>query len=271
MKRLINLRPDTEGKFVLGILPFLLLLIVYYFASDARLAINPNDKLLPGFSQFGEAIWRVAFEADKRTGGYLLWDDTWASILRLGSGILLAALLGLVVGVLNGTIPLVKAVFSPILIFISLIPPLAILPILLILLGLGEISKVSLIIIGTAPFIARDLQSKTAEISYEQLVKAQTLGANTAQIIFRVILPQVLPKLITSVRLSLGSGWLFLIAAESIAATEGLGYRIFLVRRYMSMDVILPYVLWITLLAFVIDFVLNAINRKLFPWQKEGK
>jgi len=82
----------------------------------------------------------------------------------------------------------------------------------------------------------------------------------------RVILPQVLPRLLDAVRLSLGSAWLFLIAAEAIAATEGLGYRIFLLRRYLAMDVILPYVVWITLLAYVTDLVLRLISRRAFPW-----
>jgi NitT/TauT family transport system permease protein len=81
-----------------------------------------------------------------------------------------------------------------------------------------------------------------------------------------VILPQVLPRLLDAVRLSLGSAWLFLIAAEAIAATEGLGYRIFLLRRYLAMDVILPYVVWITLLAYVTDLVLRLISRRVFPW-----
>ena len=68
-------------------------------------------------------------------------------------------------------------------------------------------------------------------------------------------------------RLSLGPAWLFLIAAEAIAATEGLGYRIFLVRRFLAMDVILPYVAWITLLAFSLtDSLLRRLSRRLFPW-----
>jgi NitT/TauT family transport system permease protein len=83
-------------------------------------------------------------------------------------------------------------------------------------------------------------------------------------------LPQVMPKLIDAVRLSLGAGWLFLIAAEAVAATDGLGYRIFLVRRYMAMDIILPYVAWITLLAFVVDISLSKLNAKLFPWHEQG-
>ena len=82
----------------------------------------------------------------------------------------------------------------------------------------------------------------------------------------RVVLPQLLPRLLSGMRLSLGPAWLFLIAAEAIASTEGLGYRIFLVRRFLAMDVILPYVAWITLLAFLMDRSLAWASRRLFPW-----
>jgi NitT/TauT family transport system permease protein len=125
---------------------------------------------------------------------------------------------------------------------------------------------VVLIIIGITPFIIRDLQQRVRELPAEQIIKAQTLGASSWQIILRVVLPQVMPRLIDAVRLTLGAAWLFLIAAEAIAATEGLGYRIFLVRRYLAMDVILPYVAWITLLAFMSDWLLRVASRRLFPW-----
>src|SRR5690606_25605763 len=128
-----------------------------------------------------------------------------------------------------------------------------VLPILFIVFGLGEVSKVVLIVIGVAPFIMRDLAARVAELPRELMIKAQTLGASSWQIVTRVVLPQLWPRLLLSVRLMLGPAWLFLIAAEAIAATEGLGYRIFLVRRYLAMDVILPYVAWITLLAFLFD------------------
>ena len=81
-----------------------------------------------------------------------------------------------------------------------------------------------------------------------------------------MVLPQLLPRLLSGLRLSLGPAWLFLIAAEAIASTEGLGYRIFLVRRFLAMDVILPYVAWITLLAFLMDRLLAWASRRLFPW-----
>jgi NitT/TauT family transport system permease protein len=97
-------------------------------------------------------------------------------------------------------------------------------------------------------------------------VKAQTLGATSWTLILRLVLPQLLPRLLVAMRLSLGAAWLFLIAAEAIAATDGLGYRIFLVRRYLAMDVILPYVAWITLLAWLIDELLRRLTQWSFPW-----
>ncbi len=270
MKRLINQTPAPMLRVLLGLLPFVLLVLLYMFASEARLAENPSDKLLPSFTQIGDAIQRMAFEPSKRSGDYLFWEDTLSSLTRLGMGVLIASAIGLALGLFTGALPLVSASASPLLTVVSLIPPLAILPVLFIVFGLGELSKVALIAIGITPFIARDIQRRTQEIPSEQLVKAQTLGANTSQIICRVLLPQLMPRLVDAVRLSLGAGWLFLIAAEAIAATEGLGYRIFLVRRYMAMDVILPYVAWITLLAFVIDALLATLSRRLFPWHHQG-
>jgi NitT/TauT family transport system permease protein len=136
--------------------------------------------------------------------------------------------------------------------------------------GLGELAKVTLIVIGVTPIIVRDLALRTAELPAEQIIKAQTLGASTWQLILRVVLPQLWPRLIDALRLSLGSAWLFLIAAEAIASTEGLGYRIFLVRRYLAMDVILPYVVWITLLAFTMDWLLRLLRAKAFGWAGTG-
>jgi NitT/TauT family transport system permease protein len=151
-----------------------------------------------------------------------------------------------------------------------MIPPLALLPILFIVFGLDELSKVVLIIIGISPMMIRDLQQRAREIPNELWVKAQTLGATSWTLILRMIVPLLLPRLLVALRLSLCSAWLFLIAAEAIASTDGLGYRIFLVRRYLAMDVILPYVLWITLLAWLMDEALRRLTKYAFPWYGGG-
>lgn len=265
-RRLINRRPARVGTFYLGLLPFLVLLFVYAAASSMRRAENADDKLLPGATAIADAVERVALEPDKRTGVVLLWADTAASLTRLAAGLAVAVSLGLVIGVGNGLIPYVRAGLSPLVAVVSMVPPMAVLPILFIVFGLGELSKVVLIVIGISPFLMRDLQLRIEEMPAEQLVKAQTLGASSWQIATRVVVPQMVPRLIDGVRLSLGPAWLFLIAAEAIAAEEGLGYRIFLVRRYLAMDVILPYVAWITFLAFLSDVGLRLLNRRWFPW-----
>ena len=266
MKRLVNLHPGRGLGLLLGLLPFALAALLYLVASAARLAENPADKLLPAAATLGAAVVQLATEPSARSGEVLLWADTAASLVRLAWGVGLSALIGLLLGILLGLVPYARAGLAPFVSSLALIPPMAVLPILFIVFGLGELSKVVLIVFGTAPFLVRDLQQRVQEIPAELVVKAQTLGAGTWQIALRVVLPQVLPRLLDAVRLSLGAAWLFLIAAEAIAATEGLGYRIFLVRRYLAMDQILPYVAWITILAYLTDLGLRVLTRRAFPW-----
>ena len=241
--RFLNRHPGRSGQWLLTLLPFLILALLYAFGSATRLADNPNDKLLPSLAQMVDAVRHMAFMEDPRTGDYLFWSDTLASLQRVLLGLGIAAVAGLAMGIANGIFPVLRAGFSPLLTVISMVPPLAILPILFIVMGLDELSKVMLIVIGVTPLLARDLEHTGRAIPAELLIKAQTLGA----------------------------AWLFLISAEAISATAGLGYRIFLVRRYLAMDVILPYVVWITLLAWLMDWSLRAIHRRFFPWAEGGR
>ncbi|UFH60047.1 ABC transporter permease [Sulfurovum mangrovi] len=271
MKRLMNLRPSKPTALIMGLLPFIVVLLIYIVASDVRLAENPNDKLLPSMSSFVEAVDRMAFTPSKRTGEYLFVEDTLASLERLGLGVMISAVLALLIAIPLGFVPFVRAGLSPFVAAISMVPPMAILPILFIVFGMGEMAKVALIVIGVTPLIVRDLQQRVMEMPTEQLIKAQTLGGSSWTITLRVVLPQIFPRLLDAVRLTLGTAWIFLISAEAISATEGLGYRIFLVRRYLSMDVILPYVVWITLLAFLFDYLLKQFNYRTFKWYDAGK
>jgi NitT/TauT family transport system permease protein len=268
--RLINRHPSRSSALMLLLMPFIVLVAVYFTGSSLRLAANADDKLLPSATQMSEAVKQFAFTEDKRTGEHLLWVDTASSLRRLGIGLVVSAAIALVFGLLTGAIPLVTATLSPFITVISMIPPLAVLPILFIVFGLDELSKVVLIVIGITPMMIRDLQQRAREIPNELWVKAQTLGATSWTLMLRVIVPQLLPRLLVALRLSLCSAWLFLIAAEAIASTDGLGYRIFLVRRYLAMDVILPYVMWITLLAWLMDEALRRLTKWAFPWYGGG-
>jgi len=262
----LHAAPSPWLRRALAALPFVLIVAVYLIASNARLAENPNDKLLPSLAQMVETVQQYAFTEDKRTGEYIMLSDTLSSLRRLAIGVGLAATVGLLLGMNMGLFPGMSATLLTIVTFISIIPPLAILPILFVTFGVDELAKVMLIFLGLTPLITRDIHNSVKKMPAEQITKALTLGASQLQIVYRVMLPQIFPRLIDAIRLALGAAWLFLIAAEAIASDSGLGYRIFLVRRYLAMDVIIPYVLWITLLGFSIDWLLKQWVAWRYSW-----
>jgi NitT/TauT family transport system permease protein len=264
--RWVNRTVRRREHILFGSLPILLLVLVYLLMAAERHAANPMDKILPLPAGMAQAMAALLLERDQLTGQVLFWADTLASLQRLGLGLGIATASALLIGLVLGVLPPVRATLGPLVTAIAVIPPIALLPILFIALGLGETAKVALIVIGIAPVMVRDLAAYVAGLPREQIIKAQTLGAGSWQIMIRVALPQAMPRLIHAVRLSLGPAWVFLISAEAIASDVGLGYRIFLVRRYLSMDVIIPYVAWIAVLAIVMDVALIFLSRRLFPW-----
>lgn len=256
---------------ILAITPFIFIVAIYLIAADIRHRENPKDKIVPTISEMVSAVNEIAFTKDKRTGTYLMWRDTVVSLRRFSIGLALSAITALFVGLLIGLVPIVQALLRPFVTFVSIIPPLAILPILFIAFGVDELAKIMLIFIGTAPTMVKDMSITASRIPFEQKIKALTLGASQLSVLFRIALPQIMPRLLDLVRLSIITAWLFLIAAEALAATEGLGYRIFLVRRYLAMNIIIPYVFWIAILGFAMDALLRWIIRWGYPWYVETK
>ena len=264
--RWVNRHVRRSDRIFLGSLPILLLILIYLVLASQRHAANPADKILPLPSGMVSGISPLLFQPDQLSGQLIFWADTFASLQRLGLGLGIATLMALMVGLVLGVLPPVRATLGPLVTGIAVIPPIALLPILFIALGLGDTAKVALIVIGIAPVMIRDIAAHVAALPREQIIKAQTLGANSWQIMIRVALPQAMPRLLQAVRLSLGPAWVFLISGEAIASDIGLGYRIFLVRRYLSMDIIIPYVAWIALLAILMDVILTFLSRRFFPW-----
>jgi NitT/TauT family transport system permease protein len=127
-----------------------------------------------------------------------------------------------------------------------------------------------LIVVGVAPTIILDAVNLTRAVPGEQVVKAFTLGAGDFDVAYRVVLKQIMPRILNSIRLNLKAVMCFLFAGEMIASTDGLAYRIALLRRHMGMDVIIPYVLWVALLLFLVDWSMRFVNRKLHPWFRES-
>ncbi|TFZ33150.1 ABC transporter permease, partial [Pseudomonas syringae] len=147
--RLDGRTPARPGRRIRGSLPFARLLFADFRGSSTRLAANPSDNLLPSAVQMADAVVRMAFVADPRSGDYLLWQDSASSLQRLAIGLGFSALLGLCLGIAAVILPLCGATLSPLLTVLALVHPLALLPILFIVFGLGGLSQVVLLVFGT--------------------------------------------------------------------------------------------------------------------------
>lgn len=271
----LHAHPTLRMNIFLPFIPFLIVISVYIVASGLRHEVNPDDKLLPTISKMAQSVYEFTLAPDGsgeeknvliRFAESQLVGDTLASARRIAIGLGMGAFAGLLIGMNLALFPGMRILFNGFFTFFGIIPPLAMLPILFFAFGVDELGKIMLVFIGITPGIAGMIFLAASAISREQITKVLTLGGSELQIIYRIVLRQMLPRLIDAIRLSLGPACLFLIAAEATSATLGLGFRIYLVRRYFAMDVIIPYVIWITFLLYLFDILLSRAIARLFPW-----
>ena len=278
----IHAQPGRTAVWTLSWFLFATGIIVYFYVAQQRHRENPDDRVMPTIAQmvrgFSDAALKPAEEEEAQTTGAsslvtrfrtsMLWKDTLASGRRFLISVALlfpAVLLGLHMAMF----PVIGAFFLRFILFFDKIVALSLLPILFIAFGIDELSKIMLIVIGVAPTIILDTFNLSKSVPREQIVKGFTLGASDFSITYRIVFKQIWPRVLNSIRLNLKAVMLFLFAGEMIASTDGLAYRIALLRRHMGMDTIIPYVLWVALLLFLVDFAMNKLNHKLHPWFQE--
>jgi NitT/TauT family transport system permease protein len=274
----IQARPSRLWTQSLSWVLFVVGIALYAQMSIARHKENPDDRVVPSLRQLADgvkaSVLEPAEEDDPLDPGAslfeqlrhsMLWKDTTASARRflIALGLLVPAIL---VGLHMAIFPYFGAIFQRFVLFFDKIVALSLLPILFIVFGIEEWSKIMLMVIGVAPTLVMDTCNIARGVPREQIVKAFTLKSSNFDVAYRVVLKQVLPQIINSVRLNLKPLALFLFAGEMIASTDGLAYRIAIMRRHMGMDIILPYLLWVALLLFLLDAVLRILNRRLHPW-----
>jgi NitT/TauT family transport system permease protein len=278
----IEARPSSWMKRSLPWLLFVVGITLYFNASRERHRQNADDRVMPTIAQMYEAVHNAVLNPPEdqfagaapaslwqRVRTSMLWQDTAASSRRFFVSLLLlfpAALLGLHIGLF----PFVGNFFLRFVLFFDKIIALSLLPILFIAFGIDELSKIMLMLIGVAPTVILDTINLSKSVPREQVVKGFTLGAGSFGIAYRIVLKQIFPRVLNSIRLNLKPLMLFLFAGEMIASTDGLAYRIALLRRHLAMDVIIPYVLWVAILLFVVDAALRWMNRRLHPWFLEA-
>jgi NitT/TauT family transport system permease protein len=257
---------------------FLIGIFTYTQFSIARHKENPEDRVIPSGSQLWQGIKASVLEPaeeddalDPSAGVYqrvthsMLWKDTVSSSRRffIAIALLIPAIL---IGLHMAVFPYAEAFFLRFILFFDKIVALSLLPILFIVFGIDEWSKIMLMVIGVGPTLMLDTYNIAKSVPREQVVKAFTLKSTNLDVAYRVILKQILPQVINSVRLNLKPLALFLFAGEMIASTDGLAYRIAIMRRHMGMDIIIPYLLWVAVLLFGMDALLRVANRRLHPW-----
>jgi NitT/TauT family transport system permease protein len=280
----MDARPGRAATWTLSWFLFIAGFALYFNAARTRHIENPDDKVAPNLAQLSQGVVDAVLKPDgdqevnpddanasiaKRFLNSMLWTDTIASAKRFAWAMILLVP-AVVLGLHMGLFPVVGTFFLRFILFFDKIIALSVLPILFIAFGIDELSKIMLIVIGVTPTIILDTFNLTKSVPTEQIVKGFTLGARDFGVAYSIVLKQIMPRVINSIRLNLKPVMLFLFAGEMIASQDGLAFRIALLRRNMGMNVIIPYVMWVALLLFLVDSSMRLLNRKLHPWFREA-
>lgn len=243
------------------ILPWLVLLTLWF---GVRLISDKYANLVPA-----PELVLAKFLSMVADGSWL--KDWLASTVRVTAGVLLGVALAVPVGFALGWFAKARQVLTPVLNFFRALPPIALIPLMIIYVGIGDPAKLLVLVYAsffTAVVVMYEGISRTPQI-YIQV--ARTLGASEGELFRKVILPLSLPHILTSTRVALGVGWMTLVASELISAENGLGSMIQLAASYFQLDVIYIGLISIGATAMLMDFLLVRLSARLVGWQEKIK
>ena len=197
-----------------------------------------------------------------------LFNDAAASLQRVLMGFFLGTLLAIPIGFLMGWYTWARGMMEPYVQFFRTIPPLAMIPLAIVFLGIGEIPKV--FVITLAAFLVSVISTYQGVVNVDKVLinAARVLGAGDAIVFRRVIIPASTPFILVGMRTGLGAAWSTLVAAELIAAQEGLGYRMQQAQVYYDLATIFVALITIGLTGLVMDRCLLLIEKRLTVWQE---
>jgi NitT/TauT family transport system permease protein len=263
------LAPAT--RIVLGLLGAVVVITAYEYYVFQHERGGGNARFSPGLGQLWTALGELT-DVDPRTGSVPFWTDTRASLAILAKGLGLGIAISTVLGLLMGVLSTVHAMFSPVVTATAKVPPTAMIALFMVVFGVtGDTFKVALIAFGISPTLALGVALVARAVPKNTIVKAYSLGATTFDVVVKAILPQILPQIIDMIRLAVGPAWIYLIAAEYINASEGIGHGIVLSQRMVRIDHILVYVIWLAVLGTAIDFAFHGASRLVAPWAAARK
>ncbi len=188
----------------------------------------------------------------------VLLEHLWASVQRILVGFIAGSLLGIPIGLAMGSFRPVRQVLEPYTEFLRFIPSVAMITVAVIWFGIGEASKIFLIIYTTIFIVILNTAAGVSAIANNKIRAAQALGATPGQIFFHVALPATVPYILTGMRLAMANSFTTIVAAELIAANEGLGKMLWDGRMFMLVDDIFVSLVSLGLLGFAVD--------RMFRW-----
>lgn len=205
-----------------------------------------------------------------RLGGFAgdgtLWEDLRVSVTRIAVGFLLASAMAIPLGILAGAYRFWEAAIEPLVDFVRYMPVVAFVPLTILWVGTDDTQKFLIIWIGTFFQQVLLFMDNVKRVPLDFVDIGRTLGLGDRAILRRIVLPAAGPGIWDSLRISLGWAWTWLVLAELVAATSGLGYRITAAQRFLQTDTIIAYILVLGLLGLITDQAMKATGRRLFGY-----
>jgi NitT/TauT family transport system permease protein len=192
--------------------------------------------------------------------------DILNSTYRVMLGFVLAAVLGVPLGLLMGTFKAAEALIEPVMGFIRYMPASAFIPLFILWLGIGDVEKVAIIFVGSFFQLVLMVAVVAKNVHKDMLETAYTLGAKRLQVIWKVLLPASLPGILDTLRIIVGWAWTYIVVAELVASSSGIGYMIISAQRMLRTSSIIFGILTIGVLGLVTDYGFKWLQKKLFPW-----
>ena len=254
--------PGQGSSTTISVVTVIVLLAAWWAATHfgwiRDIFLPTPERVLQAFSD----AWRGDIQ-----GGRPLPEHFWASLWRVFAAFALACVTAIPAGIAMGVSRIARGVMDPPIEFYRPLPPLAYLPLIVIWFGIDETAKVVLIYLACFAPLAMSARAGVKSVMIEQINAAYSMGASRWQVIWHVVIPGAMPEIFTGMRIAIGFGWTTLVAAEMVAATEGLGQMVLNASNFLRTDVVIMGIVVIGVVAYVFDLLMRYVERIVVPWK----
>jgi sulfonate transport system permease protein len=250
--------PNRTGtRFLLGLALPVVLALGWEFAVRAGFA---QGRLMPPPSRIFETLYQLAITGE-------LWLHIGATLARVGSGFFLGVISGTIIGALAGASRRSREILDPSLQGLRSVPSIAWVPLFILWLGIFEESKVALIAVGCFFPIYLGVLAAIQSVDRKTVEVGRIFRLTTPQLVRRILLPAILPAYVVALRQGLGLGWMFVVAAEFMGASEGLGYLLVDGQQLGKPDQIIAAILTFAVIGKITDGLLASATNPFLTWQ----